>query len=58
MNFMTREDNSRFSDMLEKINTQISKRSEQMVDGDNHAWELSVTNSNNGNLSSNFITDV
>ena len=58
MNLMTREDNSRFSDMLEKINTQISKRSEQMVDGDNHAWELSVTNSNNGNFSSNFITDV
>ena len=58
MNFMTREDNSRFSDMLEKINTQISKRSEQMVDGDNHAWELSVTNSNNGNFSSNLITDV
>ena len=58
MNFMTREDNSRFSDMLEKINTQISKRSEQMVDGDNHAWELSVTNSNNGNFSSNLITDA
>ena len=50
MDFTTREDNSRFSDMLEKISTQISKRSEQMVDGDNHAWELSVTDSNNGNF--------
>ena len=58
MDLMTKEDSSRFSDMLEKINTQISKRSTQMVDGDNHAWELSVTDSNNGNFSSNLITNV